>query len=289
MKPYPRRRSLRFAAVEPRQLKDRIDAFPRWHYRFEFEGGVRTPVAYEGQANRHSERRRYFFDPLLGLLGGSLAGRRVLDLGCNAGWWSLQAVEAGADFVLGVDARAECVEQAELVFEAKSVPASSYRFATANVFDGPGFALDGEGPFDVALCLGLLDVTARPLELFELMGGLGAELIVLDTGISRMRPAVFEVSTLSEPANAVDRRLTLLPSRRAVAELARELGYECVALAHEMLDYTGLEDYRRGQRLAFVCARKTGLGTLRPAPEQTALPWRAASLDPRGLLARLRG
>jgi tRNA (mo5U34)-methyltransferase len=275
--------------MEPQELKDRIDAFPRWHYRFEFEGGIRTPVAYEGQANRHAERRRYFFEPLLELLGGSLAGRRVLDLGCNAGWWSLQALEAGADFVLGVDARADCIEQAELVFEAKALPRERFRFATANVFDGPGFAAAGEGPFDVALCLGMLDVTARPLELFELMAGLGAELIVLDTGISRMGPAAFEVSALSEPANVVDHQLTLLPSRRAVVELAQEFGYESVALAHELLDDNGLEDYRRGQRIAFICARKTGLGTLRPAPEQTMLPWWVSSLDLRGLLARLRG
>jgi len=274
--------------MEPQELKDRIDAFPRWHYRFEFEGGVRTPVAYEGQANRHSERRRYFFEALLGLLGGSLAGHRVLDLGCNAGFWSLQAVEAGADFVLGVDARADFIEQARLVFEAKSVPGERHRFATANVFDGPGFAAAGEGPFDVVLCLGLLDVTARPLELFELMSGLGGELIVLDTGISRMSPALFEVAAIGEPANVVDHELTLLPSRRAVIELAEELGYECVALAHEMLDYTGLEDYRRGQRIAFICSKKLGLGTLTAAPEQTVLPWWAQSLGPRELLRRKR-
>ena len=38
-----------------------------------------------------------------GLAG--LKGKRVLDLGCNAGFWSLNAAEAGADFVLGVDGR----------------------------------------------------------------------------------------------------------------------------------------------------------------------------------------
>ena len=278
--------------MDPHPLQDRIDAFPRWQYRFEFEGGVRTPVAYEGQANRHAERRRYFFDALLRVVGGSLAGKRVLDLGCNAGFWSLQAVEAGADFVLGVDARAEWIEQAELVFEAKGVGRERFRFAVSNVFDGPGsFVAEGEGPFDVVLCLGLLDVTARPLELFELMSGLGAELIVIETGISRMGPALFEVGSLSEPANAVDGQLTLLPSRRAVVELAREVGYESVALAHEMLDYTGLEDYRRGQRMAFLCARdRAALRGLTAAPEPAlALPWWAAGLDPRELLRRARG
>src|SRR5215212_7167970 len=30
---------------------------------------------------------KYFFDPLVHLLGGSLTGKRALDLGCNAGFW----------------------------------------------------------------------------------------------------------------------------------------------------------------------------------------------------------
>jgi len=112
---------------------------------------------------------------------------------------------------------------------------------------------------------------------------------VIDTGISRITPAIFELATLSEPANAIDRPTTLVPSRRAVVELAKEFGYDCVALAHEMLDYTGLEDYRRGQRIAFICSRQTPLAALNAAPAPTPLPWWASSLDPRELLRRARG
>ena len=28
--------------MEPRELQERISAFPRWHYRFEFEQGIAT-------------------------------------------------------------------------------------------------------------------------------------------------------------------------------------------------------------------------------------------------------
>src|SRR5207244_13180843 len=52
-------------------------------------------------------------------LGGSLQGRRVLDLECNAGLWSLLALQAGAEFVLGTAGRRMFIEQAEFVFEAK--------------------------------------------------------------------------------------------------------------------------------------------------------------------------
>jgi SAM-dependent methyltransferase len=269
--------------VDAQELQDRIAAFARWQYRFEFEGGVRTPVASEAQANRHAERRRYFFDALLRLTGGTLEGRRVLDIGCNAGFWSLAAIEAGADFVLGIDGREELIEQAQLVFDAKDVAPERYRFEAANVF---GHELTER--FDIVLCLGFLDVTARPLEAFELMSATGADLIVIDTGISHVSSAYFEVSSLTDPLNAVEGTLTLMPSRDAVVELAREFGYTSVALAHEMSDYSGLDDYRRGRRLAFICSRETPLGALTPAAAQSLLPWWASSVSPRELLSKRR-
>jgi SAM-dependent methyltransferase len=251
--------------MELAELEERIAAFPRWHYQFEFDGGVQTPVPFPGQRNRHEQRRRYFFDPLVSLLGGSLAGHRVLDLGCNAGFWSLAAVEAGADFVLGVDARETFVEQARLVFAAKGVEPGRFRFEHANFFEHP----PGEG-FDLVLCLGVMEVTAKPVKLFELMSSAGAQTILLDTHIARSSSSTFEVSRLSDPRAAVERELVLIPSRQAVMELAASFGFEAVPLAYNISDYAGLDDYRRSRRLAFVCSRERPLADLPRAPESRA-------------------
>src|SRR5947209_1540583 len=230
--------------MDAHELEDRIAAFPRWHYRFEFDGGVATPTPDPTFANRHEQRRRYFFDPLVELLGGTLSGRRVLDLGCNAGFFSLLAAQAGAEFVLGLDGREAYIEQARLVFEAKEIDASRYRFEVANVFAWePGEA------FDVVLCLGLLDHVCKPVELFELFARAGAEVVVIDTEISRARSSVFEVSSLYDQRAVIDYQLVLIPSRQAVLELADEFGYESVALAQNMTDYTGMADYRDQRRL----------------------------------------
>lgn len=80
------------------QLRERVAIFPRWHYEFDLNG-VRTPIFNHRHVNRHEQRKNYFFRPLVRLCGGSLSGKRVLDLGCNAGFWSLMAIEAGADYV----------------------------------------------------------------------------------------------------------------------------------------------------------------------------------------------
>lgn len=254
--------------MDTHELEERIAAFPRWHYRFEFEGGVATPTPDPTFANRHEQRRRYFFDPLVQLYGGSLSGRRVLDLGCNAGMFSLLALQAGADFVLGVDGREQYLEQAKLVFDAKGVDATRYRLELANVFEW-----QPEGPFDIVLCLGLLDHVGKPVELFELIARTGAETLVLDTEITRSRSSVFEVSALYDPQAVIDYPLVLIPSRQAVLELADQFGYESVALQQNISDYAGLADYRDQRRLAFLCSRAQTLRGRVAESKLSFLPW----------------
>ncbi|MHB8533348.1 MAG: class I SAM-dependent methyltransferase [Solirubrobacteraceae bacterium] len=258
--------------MEVQELQERIAAFPLWNYQFEFEGGVRTPLTEAARVNRQVQRRRYFFEALLRLTGGTLEGRRVLDLGCSSGFWALQAVEAGADFVLGIDAREDYIAQAELVFEAKGVERSRYRFEQANLF---GCEL-GER-FDVVLCLGLLSVVAKPLALFELMARAQAPLIVLDTGLSRAPTKLFEVTRLQEPRNKIDHGLVLVPTRRAVVELAQQFGYDLVPLAFDVSDHTAMEDYRRGERLAFICSKGIATGALAVEPEPHRNTWVAGA------------
>jgi SAM-dependent methyltransferase len=269
--------------MDAQELEDRIAAFPRWHYRFEFEGGIATPTPDPNFANRHEQRRRYFFDPLVQLFGGTLSGRRVLDLGCNAGMFSLLALEAGADFVLGIDGRELYIEQARLVFEAKGVDPSRYRFELANVFEW-----EPDGVFEIVLCLGLLDHTAKPVELFELMSHAGAHALVVDTEISRARSSVFEVSSLYDPQAVIDHSLVLIPSRQAVLELAHEFGYESVALAQNITDYAGMADYRDQRRLAFLCSKSHTLRGRVAESKPSFTPWwlTAAKNSRMGMRAR---
>jgi SAM-dependent methyltransferase len=264
--------------VETEELEQRIAAFPRWHYRLEFGDGIATPIAKPEEVNRHEQRRRYFFDALLKVNGGSLQGRRVLDLGCNAGFWSLQAIEAGADFVLGVDGRRMHVEQAELVFAAKGVDPARYRFEEANIFQHRF----GES-FDIVLCLGLMYHISKPVELFEIFAAVDAGMIVIDTSVSFAPSSCFEVSLdrdLDAPRNAVDYEVVLVPNRGGLIDLAAEFGYETVPLAPNMTDYTGMHDYEIRRRLAFICAKNVSLAGLTAEQPPPVTPWWRALRNP---------
>jgi 2-polyprenyl-3-methyl-5-hydroxy-6-metoxy-1,4-benzoquinol methylase len=269
--------------VTPDELEQRIAEFTQWQYRFEFDDGVTTSVPDGRLINRQEQRRRYFFDALLRLYGGSLRGHRVLDLGCSAGFWSLAAIEAGADFVLGIDARGTPIEQARLVFEAKGIDPARYGFEERDIFER-----EPSGSFDIVLCLSLMNHLANPVELFELMAGTGAETIVVETELSRSLGSSFALSSSADGRKAVKHEIVLIPSRDAVVELADDFGYRTVPLALNMTDYTGLNDYRRQRRLAFMCSKSKPLEML-PVQERSLAPWWLSGLDPRRALQQLRG
>lgn len=241
---------------ETQDLAARVASFPRWHYEFELDG-VRTPIFDPDHVNRHAQRKEYFFTPLVRLCGGSLAGKRVLDLGCNAGFWSLAAIEAGAEFVLGVDGRQMHVDQANLVFGAKGIDPSRYRFDVSDVFRAD---LDEE-PFDVVLCLGLLYHVSKPFELMERMSRWSTDLVVIDTALLAAKGPYFRLAqqNLDSPRSAVDRALALHPTSEAVARLAREYGFRCVMLHPRFTSWQGSGSYRDGGRRAFICAKRTRL------------------------------
>lgn len=237
----------------PDLIAEKIASFPRWHYQLELSGHL-TPIFDADHVNRHRQRERYFFDPLVAHCGGSLAGKRVLDLGCNAGFWSLRALEAGCDFVWGIDGRNMHIEQAELVLSVKGVDPARYRLTTANLFE---VDLAQERPFDIVLCLGLLYHVSKPVELFETIASVNTELLLVDTALSRAEGACFELrkEPLDDPRMGVEGPLVLRPTREATLELARSVGYSVEVLEPEFSDYTGCEDYRAGIRRAFVCGR----------------------------------
>ncbi|HEY3248755.1 MAG TPA: class I SAM-dependent methyltransferase [bacterium] len=255
--------------VTDQEILARIRSFPRWHYEFDLEGH-RTPIASPAWAVRHLQRKAYFFDPLVDLCGGSLVGKRVLDLGCNAGFWSLLAVQAGCAEVVGIDARQMHIEQANFVFEVKQVPAARYRFICGDVYQ----TLTADiGTFEVVLCLGLLYHLDKHLELLELISKLNSDLLVIDTALSLRGGPVLEIrlEDTDDPRRAWEKTMVMLPSRDALEVMLSYLGYRSVVLKPKFTDYTGSEGYRAGLRRALVAAKHSDLTRL-SVPTESARP-----------------
>ena len=242
------------------QIARRIKRFPRWHYLFNLKGCL-TPVHKMSWVNRHLQREKYFFTPLVSLSEGTLAGKRVLDLGCNAGYWSLKAIENGCDYLLGIDARDMHVQQANFVFETLGVEKHRYQFISANVLE---IDLQAFGYFDIVLFLGLLYHISKPVELMEKIAAVNSDILVIDTFLAEGGGSHLEIDfeRTDDPRLAFDRELVLRPTCKAVFDMGEHFGYRVKMLEPDFNNYSGAEVYREGRRRAFICSKKTGLSEL---------------------------
>lgn len=261
--------------MEDREIVQKITSFPRWHYQFDLNGH-QTPIFDKRLVNRHLQRKKYFLEPVIQFFGGSLAGKRVLDLGCNAGFWSLCAIEAGCDFVLGVDGRRMHIEQANFVFEVNQIAKGRYEFVCGNIFE-----MDFERfeAFDIVLCLGLLYHISKPIVLMEKIAPINRDILIVDTGVSLRKGSALAIhhEPLDDPRMAVDYELVFRPTKGAVFDIVRQFGYSALMLKPKFQDSMGALDYRLGLRRAFVCAKKTELSRLPVEPE--FINWRTRCRD----------
>ncbi len=232
-----------------------IERLSPWHYALEMAPDIVTPIRENAWINRHAQRVRYFWEPLLRKQPEIFRGARVLDLGCNAGFWTLKALEAGAREVVAIDARPLHIAQASLLLKAKAIEPVRYRLIQKNLFD-----LDFEelGRFDVILLLGLLYHVVKPFELLERISAANDQLLIIDTKVSRLEFPAMEIirEELDDPRMAADWPLVAVPSASAIHEMTRVLGYDCETLEPKFDDWEGSPDYRDGDRLAFWCWRR---------------------------------
>jgi len=246
--------------MENKEIIQKINSFPMWHYQFNLRGNL-TPIRDQTKINRHAQRKKYFFDPLVELLGGSLKGKRVLDLGCNAGFWSLCAIEQGCEEVVGIDGRQMHIDQANFVFEVNQVEKHRYDFVVGNIFD---LDLRKFGTFDIVFFLGLMYHINKPIVLLEKITQVNNDILLIDTGVSMTPGSLLRIhhEPLNNPRNALDYELVLRPTKQAIFDMVSQFGYSVIMLKPNFQDYTGSPDYRRRHRRAFLCAKQTDLSNL---------------------------
>jgi len=252
--------------MKDEELAEKIASFDGWHYQFDLRGHL-TPIRHPKFVNRHEQRKKHFIKPLAEMFGGSLEGKRVLDLASNAGYWSLASVEAGCDYVLGIEGRQMHVDQAELVFEVKGVEKERYEFVQGDIFQ-TNFKEYGE--FDVVLCLGLFYHVSKHVELLEKIAEVNTDILIIDTRVARASGAWMKIHGQNPKSymSAVDRTLAMTPTRQAVHDLAKEVGYEVVVLKPDFRNergqpaWRGAMDYKGGSRRAFFCSKRTELSRL---------------------------
>ena len=216
----------RAEGLSDQEIRDQFARFPLWHYGYEFNGGLSflpkhiNPNRLTQDAKRPLQRFRHFMPHLVKSLGGTLRGKRILDIACNSGFWSIQCGLLGAE-VVGFDARPELIDQANMI---KSITGTNN--VSFQVLDFEEMKPETLGRFDAVLNLGILYHLPDPLGALAATKAMAKSVIVVDTALWPVDEAVVRY-TWEEPndvRDAVTAGIVGFPSAAALELMLKHIG-----------------------------------------------------------------
>ncbi len=206
-----------------------------WFHCIDLGNGIVTKT--ESAIGEPVEHPRPTWEKVRACLPAELSGKTVLDVGCNAGFYSLEMKRRGASRVLGIDSQRNLIRQAEFV---RDVNGLEIDYRKMSVYDLDPHVI---GQFDVTLALGLLYHCKHLVLALEKLFIVTRKLMVLETAIypPEKAPASFTYAVgglqpllhpLAYVENEPDAKEAIynwfLPGVNALGALLRNIGFDDV-------------------------------------------------------------
>jgi tRNA (mo5U34)-methyltransferase len=144
------------AKLSPEEIRREAEALGPWFHNIELEGVRTAPNHFLGDYPAVKFQR--FADAI----PRDLAGKSVLDIGCNGGFYSIEMKRRGAARVLGIDFDADYLAQARF---AADILGLDIEFSKMSVYDVGAI---GER-FDLVVFMGVLYHLRHPLLALDLI------------------------------------------------------------------------------------------------------------------------
>jgi tRNA (mo5U34)-methyltransferase len=146
-----------------------------WFHRIDLGGGIFTKT--ESVMGEPVDHPRETWEIIKQCLPADLGGKSVLDVGCNGGFYCVEAKRRGAARVLGVDGQRQHVRQALFVRKVLGLDLEFRRFS---VYDLQRATI---GRFDVTLALGLVYHLKHLVLALERLYDVTNELLIVETAM----------------------------------------------------------------------------------------------------------
>ena len=228
-------------SIEPdAALRQRIEALGPWFHNMKLGNVWTAPDHFLGDYPNMK------FQRFAAHLPEDLSGKSVLDIGCNAGFYSMEMKRRGADRVLGIDSDERYLAQARLAGEALGY--SNIEFRNLSVYDVGAL---GE-TFDVVIFMGVLyhlrhpllaldlihEHVARDLLIFQSMQRGSSELVALEEDYPFEETAIFAEEGFPrlhfiEREYAHDWTNWWIPNRACAEAMLRASGFTIATRAEE--------------------------------------------------------
>ena len=144
------------AAMTPARIRERVRELGDWFHNLRLGGVETAPNHFLGDYPAVKWQR------FAHALPQDLTGRSVLDIGCNAGFYSIEMKRRGAARVVAVDTDARYLAQARFAAEVEGV---EIEFREMSVYELPAL----RETFDLVLFMGVLYHLRHPLLALDIL------------------------------------------------------------------------------------------------------------------------
>jgi tRNA (mo5U34)-methyltransferase len=221
--------------IEDQHLRQQIESLGPWFHNLRINGIETAPDHFLGD---YPEVK---FAVFRHVLPSNLSGCTVLDVGCNAGFYSLEMKRRGADRVVGIDTDERYLRQARFAAQFEDADIEFRRMAVWDV------AALGE-KFDLVIFMGVLyhlrhpllaldlihEHVARDLMLFQSMERGSREVVPVEPDYDFTAPAPFDHPGFPklhfiEHRFSHDQTNWWIPNRACVEAMLRSSGFRIEA------------------------------------------------------------
>jgi len=264
-----------------KEILAELKSLEPWFHSIDLGGGITTKtLSVMGEPVDHPHEP---WQVIQQCLPRDLHGKSLLDVGCNAGFYSFEAKRRGAAHVLGVDGQRHHIRQAVFV---RKVLGLDLEFRRMNVYE-----LDQRrmGQFDITLALGLIYHLKHLVLALENLYNVTRETLIIETAIMppERAPASFShplgedqmrlhpLALVENPRDAKEQVFNwFLPSVEALQALLRNTGFDSIEVIEVKNERAVLicqktaDGSEQGARLHYLAALSLEAGAPSCQPEE---------------------
>jgi tRNA (mo5U34)-methyltransferase len=157
-----------YSTEELRNKIEELGKHEAWFHCIDLGNGVKTREPVPHLQDLWAMIQRYIPE--------DLSGKSVLDIGCNAGFFSVAAKQRNAGYVLGIDASPGFLRQAEFVKDALGL---EIEYKNMSIYELPSLART----FDIVLCLGVIYHCTDPFRAAENVASVTAHTAIVESAV----------------------------------------------------------------------------------------------------------
>jgi tRNA (mo5U34)-methyltransferase len=249
------------------ELRELFDSMKPWHHLIDVHG---VPTKTESAWGDDLDHPKVLWESVSELLP-SLEGKRVLDVGCNDGFFLFACRRLGAKEVVGVEVREHYYDHAVLVNRLLDLGGINVHLLSA--YD-VGEAL---GQFDVTLALGLIYHLKNPFLFLERVSAITTSTIIVETAVRNSNedlrnrelgrvgaPCLEFIENPPSELNPEGAPNWWVPNTECVSAMLRVCGFPQTLVASERILTPGKQRHAAEFGRAIVVGGRSGL----PSPPQ---------------------